>query len=337
MKRFILYIFTAFTLLSCGESKGQFRLKGEFEHLQQGEFYIYSPDGGTRGLDTIKVMGGGFDYVTDLETQAIYYLLYPNLSEQVIFGASGEVVTLKGDARNLKAVEVKGSKPNEDLTAFRLAHQGKSAAEIRKEAALFIEKNPESPVGVILFRDYFLSSGQATPEETEKYYNLLCKAQPERLQLLQWQSDVYRKGKQLKKGSTLPDFCLVGKDSVKVQASDYKDKNLLINFWASWETEGASLQYKLKRLLRDNPGKIEVVSISLDVNETSKKNVDRTDSVRWVSYSDYRGWNSPVAEQFGVSSIPYYILVGTDGRVIATGSSYDKEIYPEIKKIIDAK
>ena len=109
MKRFILYTLIAFTLLSCGGSEGRFRLKGEFEHLRQGEFYIYSNDGGTAGFDTIRIEDGQFDYETDLRDHAIYYLLYPNLSEQVIFGASGDVITIKGDARNLKSVEVKGS------------------------------------------------------------------------------------------------------------------------------------------------------------------------------------------------------------------------------------
>ena len=125
MKRFILYTLIAFTLLSCGGSEGRFRLKGEFEHLRQGEFYIYSNDGGTAGFDTIKIEDGQFDYETDLRDHAIYYLLYPNLSEQVIFGASGDVITIKGDARNLKSVEVKGSQPNEELTAFRLENKDK--------------------------------------------------------------------------------------------------------------------------------------------------------------------------------------------------------------------
>ena len=64
MKRAILYTFCGFTLLSCGGSEGRFRLKGEFDHLQQGEFYIYSNDGGTSDLDTIQVVGGKFDYET---------------------------------------------------------------------------------------------------------------------------------------------------------------------------------------------------------------------------------------------------------------------------------
>lgn len=81
-----------------------------------------------------------------MRDHAIYYLLYPNLSEQVIFGASGDVITIKGDARNLKSVEVKGSQSNEELTAFRLENKDKGFPGTREAAAAFIAQSPSSPV-----------------------------------------------------------------------------------------------------------------------------------------------------------------------------------------------
>ena len=334
MKRAILYTFCGFTLLSCGGSEGRFRLKGEFDHLQQGEFYIYSNDGGTSDLDTIQVVGGKFDYETVLEGQATYYLLYPNFAEQVIFGTSGDVVTIKGDARNLKAVEVKGNQANKDMTAFRLAQDGKGAADIRKAAAEFITQSPASPVSVFLFKEYFLRPGSgASAEDVGKHYRALCEAQPDNLQLLQWQADVEDLSSSLKKGSRLPDFHLVMEDSSEVRFSDYAGKPLLLNFWAAWEGGGSTLLFRIKRLLRDNPGKIHAVSISLDVNKAAKEGVERMDSVTWPSYCDFLAWESPVVRQFGVRSVPYCILVGADGKVIATGA-YEKDIQPEIQKLL---
>lgn len=213
MKRFILYTLIAFTLLSCGGSEGRFRLKGEFEHLRQGEFYIYSNDGGTAGFDTIRIEDGQFDYETDLRDHAIYYLLYPNLSEQVIFGASGDVITIKGDARNLKSVEVKGSQPNEELTAFRLENKDKGLSGTREAAAAFIAQSPSSPVSVFLFKEYFLSYDDVSQGDVKKHYRALCKAQPDNLQLLSWQSDVENRDRLLKKGSSLPDFSFTLEDA----------------------------------------------------------------------------------------------------------------------------
>jgi hypothetical protein len=335
MKRFVLYIFIAFTLLSCGGTEGRFRLVGEFEHLRQGEFYIYSNDGGTKRLDTLRLELGEFEYETDLDGEATYYLLYPNFSEQVIFGASGDVVKVKGDARNLKRVEVTGSQPNDEMTRFRLSHIGKSAKEVRQAAADFIKNQPASPVSVFLFKQYFLLDTNTEETELIALYQQLCQAQPEDLHLLQWQSDVESLTKRLAVGDTLPEFRLMMKDSAEVKSSDFKGKNLLINFWASWESESSAAMFRIKRIRRDNPGKIEFVSISLDVNKTSLKNIERIDSVVWPSYCDLMGWGSPALKQFYVPSIPYYILVGEDNRIKAVGSSYNDEILPEINKIID--
>ena len=337
MKRFILYTLIAFTLLSCGGSEGRFRLKGEFEHLRQGEFYIYSNDGGTAGFDTIRIEDGQFDYETDLRDHAIYYLLYPNLSEQVIFGASGDVITIKGDARNLKSVEVKGSQPNEELTAFRLENKDKGLSGTREAAAAFIAQSPSSPVSVFLFKEYFLSYDDVSQGDVKKHYRALCKAQPDNLQLLSWQSDVENRDRLLKKGSSLPDFSFTLEDGRKVQASDYRGKPLLVHFWASWEGRSRAETFRVRRMLKGNQGKIEAVSISLDVNDAARKGIERMDSVSWTSSCDFQSWNSPLVKQFGIRSIPFYLLAGADGKVLAAGASYEKDIEPEIKKLFEPR
>lgn len=333
MKRFILYIFIAFALLGCGGSEGRFRLKGKFEHLQQGEFYLYSNDGGTVRFDTINVLGGNFDYETELVGEATFVLLYPNLSELVIFAASGDMITVKGDARNLRAVEVKGSKPNEDLTAFRLAQAGKSAAEIRKAAAEFINRSPASPVSAFLFRQHFLLPGGVPPEEIKEHYRVLCQAQPDNLRLIQWKDDVERLSAGLEKGDSVPDFFLKLPDGEEVTAAGCRGKYLLMNFWASWESSSSALMFRLKWLQRNYAvDSLRVVSVSLDINESAKKGVERVDSVTWASFCDYQAWNSPVVKQFAVPYIPYCLLAGPDGRILAIGS-YEKDVLPEVEKL----
>lgn len=49
-------------LVACGPDNGHFRLKGHLLNLNQGEFYVYSPDGSLEGTDTITVAGGRFTY-----------------------------------------------------------------------------------------------------------------------------------------------------------------------------------------------------------------------------------------------------------------------------------
>ena len=79
-------------------------------------------------------------------------------------------------ARNLKSVEVKGSQPNEELTAFRLENKDKGLSGTREAAAAFIAQSPSSPVSVFLFKEYFLSYDDVSQGDVKKHYRALCKA-----------------------------------------------------------------------------------------------------------------------------------------------------------------
>ena len=337
MKRSILYIFIALTLPGCRGSEGRFRLKGDFTHLRQGEFYIYSNDGVSADVDTIKVELGEFDYETDLQAEATYQLLYPNLSELPVFAAPGEVVHIKGDARNLKMVEVSGNKDNELYTEFRLATAEMGGETLRKEALKFIAAHPQQRASVQVFRQYLLTATAAPADQIERAYRSLCEAQPHNPHLLSLRTLVDARDKQAQKGGPLPDFSLTLPDSTTLQRADYKGRNLLVVFWASWMNECTAQLFRLQRLWKKNPGRFEVVSISLDVDKSAMRSTMRLDSITWPNYCDFRGMDGEATRQFLVPAIPYYILTGTDGKIVALGSAYDKEIEPALKKIIAAQ
>ena len=71
MKKFayIFILFITLVLTSCGVSSGHFKFEGKFLNMNQGEFYVYSPDGGFEGVDTIKVEGGRFTFETECKEQ----------------------------------------------------------------------------------------------------------------------------------------------------------------------------------------------------------------------------------------------------------------------------
>ena len=63
MKR-LIYLTLTLVLVACGTRRGYFNLDGRLLNLNQGEFYVYSPDGVFDGIDTIKVEGGRFTFET---------------------------------------------------------------------------------------------------------------------------------------------------------------------------------------------------------------------------------------------------------------------------------
>ena len=130
MKR-LIYIFTlTLVLVSCGSRSGYFSLEGRLLNLNQGEFYVYSPDGVFDGVDTIKVEGGRFTFETPCKEEGTIIIVFPNFSEQPVFAEPGKSVTIKGSASRLKEIEIDGTDANEQMNAFRKANKALRSNEL---------------------------------------------------------------------------------------------------------------------------------------------------------------------------------------------------------------
>ena len=330
-------------VLCCTGHPKEVRLKGEFAHLEQGEFLVYSSDEGLDRLDTLHIQDGVFSYTLPTLETATLHILYPNQSELVVFGNPGADLVIKGDAQNLSEVEVKGSEDNEVYTEFRLETNGKSATETKDIAHNYILEHPTLDMSRYLFATYFLCDEAASVKETTELYDSLCRACPDDLALSKLSSHVRSLGK-LRVGNPLPDFSLTlmpdhggnGPEERTIKRADYKDKLLLIAFWASWKGGSQSALYRARRLRRDIKAKgkdIELISYSLDVSERELSRAERRDTIDYPSFCDFRALYSPLVQEWGIRELPYVILVTPDGRIAASGSDWMKDIQPAADKL----
>lgn len=335
--------FLLLLILSCTGHPKEVRLKGEFEHLEQGEFLIYSSDEGLDRLDTLRIQNGHFSYMLPTPETATLHILYPNQSELVVFGNPGADLVIKGDAQNLSEVEVKGSEDNEVYTEFRLEVNGKSASETKTIAHNYILEHPTLNMSRYLFTTYFLCDETAPVKETKELYDSLCRACPDDLALSKLSTHVRSLGK-IKVGNPLPDFSLTlkpghggnGPEERIIKKADYKDKLLLIAFWATWKGGSQSALYRARRVRRELKAKgkdIELLSYSLDADEKELSRIERRDTVDYPSYCDFQVLASPLVQQWGIRELPFIILVTPDGRIAATGSDWMKDIQPAADKL----
>lgn len=325
-----------FALSCCTGHPGEVRLEGEFEHLDQGEFFIYSSDEALDRLDTLRIRNGSFSYALPTQETATLHILYPNLSELVVFGTPGATLRIKGDAQNLSAVKVTGSEDNEFYTDFRSEVIGKSAKEARQTARQYILERPTLAASHYLFSTYFLCDTASTTSEVTEIYDSLSRACPDDLALSKLAVHVRSKGK-LRIGSPLPDFSLVlkpghggnGSEERTITRADYEGQPLLIAFWATWKSGSQNAVYRSRRFRREMKGKkkeVNLVSYSLDVDERRLSRIERLDSIDYPSYCDFRSLSSPLAQQWGIRELPYFILVNAEGRIVALGTNWAKDI-----------
>lgn len=334
-----------FALLSCTGHPKEVRIEGEFEHLEQGIFLIYSTDEALDRLDTLFIQDGNFSYKLPTLETATLHILYPNKSELVVFGNPGADLVIKGDAQNLSEVEVSGSEDNDCYTEFRKEINGKSAAEAKVIAHDYILQHPTLAMSRYLLITYFLCDETTSASEATELYDSLSRACPDDLALSKLSTHVRAIGK-IRPGKPMPDFALTlkpghggnGEEEKIIRRDDYKDKILLIAFWASWKSGSQSALYRARRLRRELKGKgkeLSLISYSLDADERKLSTLEVRDSIDFPSYCDFLAFSSPLVQQWGIRDLPYFILVTPDGRIAAAGSDWQQDIDKAAKELCE--
>ncbi len=123
------------------------------------------------------------------------------------------------------------------------------------------------------------------------------------------------------RGKSVPDFEELRVDGKKkMKLSELKGQVVLLDFWASWcgpcRAENPNV---VKNYQKYKNAGFTVMSVSLDSNKDKWLAAIAADQLSWPNHvSDLGGWQSKVAQLYGVNSIPFTVLLDKEGRVIAT-------------------
>ena len=262
----VFTLVAALVCTSCGTDSRHFRIDGRLLHLNQGEFYVYSPDGTINGLDTIKVQAGRFSYEVACDRPMTLMIVFPNFTEQPVFAQPGKSVDLKGDASHLKEMTVKGTKDNELMNKFREMIRNAAPPEMKKCAQLFVQDHPESRVGAYLVDRYFIHDANPDTKTAVRLVDLMIEKQPENGYLK-------RQKRQLTasfvatKGADIPNVLgttVDGKTIGRVQLT--KAPVTVVCALATWKYESMSQFRRLAAYAASQQGRGAVVGVSIDAS-----------------------------------------------------------------------
>lgn len=337
MKR-LIYIFTlTLVLVACGSRSGYFSLEGRLLNLNQGEFYVYSPDGVFDGVDTIKVEGGRFAFETPCKESGTIMIVFPNFSEQPVFVEPGKSVSIKGDASHLKEIEIDGTAENKLMNGFRQQISKASPPEVLKYAEQFVRHNPRSAVSVYILRKYFINTNLAYEskdlDKAEQLVGIVYKAQPKNGQVARMARYI-RSAKNGMIGAKLPSFTAKDIDDGSVSDARLKGRVALVFTWANWNYDSRNMRNRLSRLKEDYGDRFALMGISLDAAKDDCKRTLRNDSTSTITICDQMMFESPLLDAFGFGGVGENILFNAQGRVIERNMKYE-DIESKLKTLLN--
>lgn len=203
--------------------------------------------------------------------------------------------------------------------------------EKKEKCLAFIDANTSSPASLAALSELSIKTELDTYKKVETglknsfghsfYYKMVS----QQIENAEKTAKLPAQEKQVKKelfsaGMTAPDIVMNDLDGKERKLSDLRGKVVLIDFWASWcgpcrrENPNVVREYD-----KYHDAGFEIFSVSLDKDAGKWAKAVEQDGLDWDNHvSDLAGWKNAAAAAYGVSSIPYTVLVGRDGKIIGT-------------------
>lgn len=113
-----------------------------------------------------------------------------------------------------------------------------------------------------------------------------------------------------------------------------KGKWILLDFWASWNSESMKDRNVLNEVYSQyNSKNLEIVSVSLDNSKERWKTAIAQNNSSWLEVSDLKGWESEACNKYKVSGLPYHVLINPKGEVVKTATS-NQELVEVLKEVL---
>lgn len=341
MKKLNVLLVLIIGLLSCQKGDKEVSISGEIKGLQNDTIYLYGTNGVLARIDTIVAKDGKFDRTVEIDTIVAATLLLNNKVECPLFLNKGDKIKIQGNANNLNALNIQGNTFNEEFTAFQqaIAGLGKPSNKVLEDKAEeFIRQHQSSLVSIYLLNKYFVqkeSPDFAKIKQLIETMTGILQDQP----CIEQLTESVEQAEKVTTDKIAPFFSLPNAKGDNIsRMANFKDKYLLINFWASWCDDCTKTNTELRKINRTYKKNKDfaLLGISLDIDKEAWKAAIKRDTLSWEQVCNFTGLNSEVAKQYAIQTLPTNILIAPSGRILAWDIQGDS-LTNKLKEVLKEK
>ena len=314
MRRLSTYILLSLLVFSCKEKEvPTYTIQGN--DVKEGTVYLWSSTEEHRKILSTN-SNGSFTMSITLDKDAIFTLLLPDNKTVTLFAEPGITATLQPDTIIKSGWSVAGGKTQELHDSIsRILDASRDIDKQKKIIEEFVNRFPISEVNIELFRRYLIEIPNPDNEYLRKATSKLGGVLQDHIYFVTTKNILDKKTGNVKH-RMFPTFSYTTSDGKKVDLGTYSDKYLLVNFWATWNSDSHE-RIKSLRDIKDavKSNSFEILNISLDSDTAKWRNTIVEDSIIGDNVFDKKGMNSEILETFNITSLPYSVLVTPYKRI----------------------
>ena len=348
--KFITFsLFFSILLIACGSEikKEKSVLTGKVTGTTTSELYLIdllNPKSGP--VDTAVIAeDGAFSFDYQPKMKGFYRVTFSENFSLILPLSKNQTSIIEGDVNNLDQLEIKGNEDairmkkmneilKENFLKSKALEEGfqqyanapkrdsilnefrKKYSELENSKANELKKMIDADVSSFTN----LAIIEQMPKDETEYYLKVDKAIASKYGESPYYKNFHARVLDISRfavGSDVPEINLPDPNGNLVALSSLRGQVVLIDFWASWcrpcrqENPNVVAAYKKYK----DKG-FTVFGVSLDKTKAAWTNAITQDNLTWTQVSDLKFWQSEAARAYGVSSIPFALLIDADGKVI---------------------